>query len=301
MLGFMPRISLFWLDMLLPIQEFQWKNPNGKQIYAVEWPVADARAVVGIIHGMGEHCRRYDDMVDWYRPHGIAFVGYDREGFGRSEGQRAYMSSYVEYVDEVARLLVACERRYPDTPVFLFGQSFGGQTLLRYLIRRHPRITGAVVTGPHIRLAFKANPLLVAAGKFTRLVYPTFSQPNQLDVTKLSRTSAVVEAYRQDPHVTDRLSSQVGIDVLETAADLDAWQGQLPVPTLLMHGTADGITSYTGTEAFAERNPTNTTLKLWPELYHEIHNEPEREEVFAFTLAWLEEHLVEVDRPPESV
>ncbi|MEL7163059.1 MAG: lysophospholipase, partial [Bacteroidota bacterium] len=276
---------------LMEVKEFSWKTSDGKQIYAVEWPVANARAVIGLVHGMGEHCRRYDGMVDWYRQHGIAFVGYDRQGFGRSEGQRAYAESYRDYLDEVARLVVACERRYPDVPVFLYGHSFGGQTLLRYLIKRQPRISGAIVTGPHIRLGFKANPLVVALGRVTNTLWPTFSQPNQLDVNLLSRTPEVVTAYQNDPLNTDRLTSRTGIALLDVANELDGWTGTLPVPTLLMHGTADGITGWKGSEAFAQRNSADLTWKAWPGLYHEIHHEPEREQVFTYTLGWLEERL----------
>ncbi|MEO0733206.1 MAG: lysophospholipase [Bacteroidota bacterium] len=285
----------------MDVKEFSWKNPDGKQIYAVEWPVANARAVVGLIHGMGEHCRRYDPMVDWYRRHGIAFVGYDRQGFGRSEGQRAYAEGYKDYLDEVARLVVACEQRYPDTPLFLYGHSFGGQTLLQYLIKRNPQIDGAIVTGPHIRLGFKANPFIVALGRITDRVWPTFSQSNQLDVSLLSRTPEVISDYQQDPLNTDRLTSRVGIGLLDVAQELDTWRGQLPVPTLLMHGTADGITGAAGSEAFAVRNPENLTWKPWPGLYHEIHHEPEREEVFTYVLAWLEEKTGKGAIVPSSV
>ncbi|MEM9260306.1 MAG: alpha/beta fold hydrolase, partial [Bacteroidota bacterium] len=203
--------------MMQATKEFHWKNPNGNQIYAVEWPVENARAVIGLIHGMGEHIRRYDGMVDWYRQHEIACVGYDRQGFGRSEGKRAYANSYKVFVDEVARLVVECERRYPDLPVFLYGHSFGGQTLLRYLIKRKPHISGAIATGPHLQLSFQPNPLIVALGKITRKLIPTFTQENQLDTSKLSRRAEVVKAYTEDPYVTSKLTSQTGIDVLEIA------------------------------------------------------------------------------------
>lgn len=282
-------------------QEFHWTNPNGNKVYAVEWGIKDARAVMGLIHGIGEHCRRYDDMAAWYNRHGVAMIGYDRQGFGRSEGRKGYAETYKEYVDEVANLLVECERRYPDRPVFLYGHSMGGHLLLRYLIRRNPNISGAVVTSPHIRLSFKPNALLVGMGKLMRNLYPTFTQENQLDTSKLSRNPAVKPAYDNDPLVHGKLTSRTGIDMLESAAELDNYSGGLKIATLMMHGTGDMITSSEGTQDFAARNPDNVTLKLWPELYHEMHFEPEREDVFAYTLAWLEEHMGAVHREPKSV
>lgn len=281
--------------------EFNWNNDNGNLVYAVEWPVREARAVVGLIHGVGEHCRRYDEMAAWYNEHGIAVIGYDRQGFGRSEGRKGYAEDYKEYVDEIARLLIACERRYPDLPVFLYGHSMGGHLLLRYLIRRHPNISGAIVSAPHIRLSFQPNPLLVGIGKLLRNVYPTFTQDNQLDTKLLSRNPAVKPLYDADPLVHAKLTSRTGIDILENAAELDAYSGGVKVPVLMMHGAADGLTNPEGTKEFARRNPENLSLKIWPELYHELHFEPEREQVFNYVLEWIEGQLTEVHRTPKSV
>lgn len=285
----------------MPPIEFNWTNDNGNTIYAVEWPVEGARAVIGLIHGIGEHCRRYDEMAAWYNAHGIAVVGYDRQGYGRSGGRKGYAADYREYVDEIARLLVTCEQRYPDLPVFLYGHSMGGQLLLRYLIRRNPRISGAVVSAPHIRLSFQPNALLVGLGKMLRNVYPTFTQDNQLDTNLLSRNPAIKPAYDNDPFVHSKLTSRTGIDLLENAVELDAYAGGIKVPTLLMHGEADGLTSPHGTREFARRNLENVTLKLWPNLYHELHFEPEREQVFQYVLAWLEARMGEVHRSPKSI
>ncbi|MDN3634916.1 lysophospholipase [Neolewinella lacunae] len=287
--------------MMQAAQEFHWHNENGNRIYAVDWPVAEARAVIGLVHGVGEHCRRYDDMVDWFRARGIACVGYDRQGYGQSEGRRGYAKNYKEFVDEIATLTVECERRYKDTPVFLYGHSMGGHLLLRYLIRRHPRISGAILSAPHIQLAFQPNPLLVGLGKAFRTIFPTFTQSSALDLSQLSRSPEVQAKYEQDPFVHDRLTSRTGIDILENADALNAWTGELPVPSLLMHGSADGLTSFDASAAFAARNPTNLTWKEWPGLYHELHHEPEREEVFAYVLAWMEERMDNVHRSPKSV
>lgn len=282
-------------------KEFSWVNPNGNKIYAAEWPVVNARAVVGLIHGVGEHCRRYDHLADWLGDKGIAMIGYDRQGFGRSEGKRGHSASLKELLDEISKLTVECERRYPDTPVFLYGHSMGGMLLLRYLIKRRPHISGAIVSAPHIRLAFQPSPVLVGIGKVMRRLMPAFSQKSPLDLDQLSRNPDVRPAYEADPNVHSMLSSQLGIDMIESGNELDEWKGTLPVPTLLMHGSADGLTSYAASKEFAARNPEGITFKAWEGLYHELHNEPEREAVFAEVLSWLEEHLEDVHRPPESV
>jgi len=281
--------------------EFHWTNDHDHRIYAVDWPVQNARAVMGLVHGIGEHCRRYDHMAEWFGGRDVAMIGYDRQGYGRSEGRKGYAANYAEYVDEIARLLVECERRYPDLPVFLYGHSQGGQLLLRYLTRRNPNLNGAVLSAPYVQLAFKPSPLLVGVGKLMRNISPTFTQENKLDTRLLSRNPATKPSYDNDPLVHAKLSSRTGIDLLENADVLNAYTGPLPCPTLMMHGDADGLTSHAASKAFAERNPENIGFHTWPGFYHELHNEPEREEVFAFVLAFLEPLMTDVHRVPKSV
>ena len=270
------------------VQEFHWKNEEGLRIYAVDWQVDEPRAVVGIIHGLGEHCRRYDGLAAFFNRHGIAAVGYDRQGFGRSEGRRGYAKTYNGYLDGVAQLMVQCKKHYPGVPVFLYGHSMGGQLLLHYLIQRKPTIRGAIVSAPHIAEAFKPNPAVVAIGKLMRRLYPTFTLDNQLDLRALSRDPVVVEAYRTDPHVHTRLSSQTGIDLLERARFLQQYAGGLPVPTLMLHGEADRITSARATRDFVDRNKTNITLHTYPEAYHELHHEPGAAEMLREIIHWME-------------
>ena len=268
--------------------EFSWKNELGHRIYAVDWEASNPRAVIGLIHGLGEHCRRYDRVAEFFNGRNIAMIGYDRQGFGRSEGRKGYAREYKDYLDGIAQLLVQCERRYPGCPVFLYGQSMGGQLLLHYLIRRKPSIAGAIVSSPHIAEAFTPNPVIVTLGRLMRRVMPTFTLSNQLDARALSRDPRVGQDYLADPYNHDRLSSQTGIDLLERAVYLQTYSGGLPVPTLLLHGDADRITSHDASAAFAKRNPKNLRWASFPGLYHELHNEPERKQVLTKIIEWME-------------
>ena len=62
---------------------------------------------------------------------------------------------------------------------------------------------------------------------------------------------------------------------------------KLEIPLLLMHGSADQITDPEGSRQFYESNPKKHTFKIWEGLYHEIHNEPEKEEVFEYLINWI--------------
>lgn len=282
-------------------QSFSWQTADNLKIYAVDWPCEEPRAVVGIVHGLGEHIHRYEHVAAWFNQHKIAVVGYDRRGHGQSEGKRGHTPKFSAFLDEIAQLAVEIELRYPDLPLFLYGHSMGGNLVLNYTLRRHPTIAGVIATGPHIRLSFQPNVVTLGLGKMMRGILPGFTQSNGLDVQQLSRDPQVVKDYQADPLVHDRLTASTGISMLEAAAELDAFTGEFPVPLLLMHGSKDGITSPDGTHDFAERVYGNIQLKIWDGLYHEIHNEPEQEEVLQVVTDWINDHLAGLSAKPKVV
>ncbi len=111
--------------------------------------------------------------------------------------------------------------------------------------------------------------------------------PNGLELAALSRDPAVIAAYQADPLVHDRLSARLGIELLQSGEWAIARAAEFPLPLLLMHGTADRLTSHQASQEFASQAP-NCTLKLWEGLYHETHNEPEKAEVIGFVVDWLQ-------------
>jgi alpha-beta hydrolase superfamily lysophospholipase len=171
----------------------------------------------------------------------------------------------------------------------------GGNLLLNYLIRRNPDIAAAVVSAPHIALTHPTNPVLLAIARVMRAVHPSFTQNNTLDISYLSRDPAVVTAAEDDPLYHDRISVETALAMVKSAHFLDTFTGAIRTPLLLMHGTADEVTDPKATESFAKRVMGPVELKLWPNLYHELHNEPEQREVFDFVFQWLEPNIERTD------
>ena len=270
--------------------EFFWTTPDKLKIYAKEWKVEFPKAVIALIHGLGEHCNRYNHVAEFFAGHNIATVAYDRRGHGQSEGKRGHTPKYEAFLTEVDTLLDETRQRYPVSPVFLYGHSMGGNILLKYLIERKPEVAGAISTGAFIKFPDAPPALLIAIGKIMRKIYPSFSQSNNLIVEGISKDPKVVEAYKKDPLVHDRITSATAIGMIETAAELERFSGELPVPTLIMHGDEDKLTGFEGSKKFAERVSGNVTYRQWEKAYHELHNEPIKQEVFEYTLAWMRKY-----------
>ena len=214
------------------MKEIHWKNAEGFKLFAQNWTVENPRAVIALVHGQGEHIGRYTPVAEWFNRHGIAVVGYDHQGYGRSEGQRGHAKNLDVLLEDIGLLLNKTREIYPGAPVFLYGHSMGGGLALNYAIQREPSLAGLIVTAPWIRLAFEAPAITVIAGKIMRRFMPTFSLPTGLAAHFISHDAAVVKAYKSDPLVHDKLSAAAGIALLESAKMVDAWSGEFKIPVL---------------------------------------------------------------------
>ncbi len=273
------------------MEQLHWKNAEGLNLFATHWAVKSPRAVIALVHGQGEHIGRYGYMAEWFNRHQIAVIGFDHQGYGRSDGKRGHAQNLEVLLDDIGQLLEKTRQMYPGTPLFLYGHSMGGGLVLNFVTRHEPDLAGLIATAPWIRLAFEAPAFKVVAGKILKRFMPTLTLPTGLAAHFISHDEAVVKAYQADPLVHDKLSAAAGIALLEGAKWLDTWAGEFKIPVLLQHGGDDKITSPDATRRFAERVKGDVTHREWPGLYHEIHNEKEKEEVFEYTLHWMEGKL----------
>ena len=180
---------------------------------------------------------------------------------------------------------------FPSLPIILYGHSMGGNLTLNYLIRKHPNVKAAIVTSPYLKLAFEPPKWKVILGVLSSGIVPTLTQSTGLDTTALSRNLEVVSAYKSDNLVHDKITSAFFVNVHFAGVFAIKNARNVSVPLLIMHGLKDRLTSAVGTEEFIKNANQNVEVKYWPELFHEIHNEPEKEEVLMFELNWLLDKL----------
>lgn len=268
--------------------DVQWKSIDDLTLVGRSWePDGASKAVVCLIHGLGEHCGRYAHVAAALTEASFAVLAVDKRGHGRSEGKRGFIPSYEALMADIDLLLDQAGTRHPGKPRLLYGHSLGGNEVLNYALRRRPALAGVVATSPGLRTAFDPPAVQLAAGKIMNRLYPGFTMANGLDVTAISRDPAVVAAYQKDPLVHDRLSARLGVELLATGEWAIDHAADFPAPLLLMHGTGDRITSHLASGDFARTAP-DCTLKLWEGLFHETHNEPEKEDVLSTLVAWLQ-------------
>jgi alpha-beta hydrolase superfamily lysophospholipase len=275
--------------------DFSWRTGSDQlKIHGKVWqplPGTPTHAVIALVHGMGEHSGRYRRLAEFFTARGIAVISYDQRGHGKSEGKQGHITHYNQLLDGIDELLEKTRLQFKNKPIFLYGHSMGGNLVLNYALKKPNTVKGIVVTGPWLRLAFDPPAIQVKLANLMRNLYPGFSQASGLKTENLSRDPEVVKAYTRDRLVHDRITASFFVNLYQAGLYALQHANELKVPALLMHGGSDKITSAQASEEFAKKASLVTQFHLWDGMYHEIHNEPEREVVLTKVFDWISAHL----------
>ncbi|MBI3151929.1 MAG: lysophospholipase [Chloroflexi bacterium] len=274
-------------------QELTWKTRDGLDIFAQAWepPVIQPRAVVCLVHGLGEHSSRYTHVAEAFGKEGFVLFSYDLRGHGRSAGLRGHISSIEDFMQDIDVMFEQARLYYPGLPLFLYGHSLGGIQVLHYGLLRKPDVKGVIATSSGLRTALENQPAKIMAARVLGALLPKTTLPSGLDSKDLSRNKAVVDAYNNDPLVHDKISLGFGRVMLGITKWTLEHAGEFSLPLLLLHGKADQIAFPSSSMEFAAPLKEKCTLVLWEGAYHELHNEPEQAEVFKTMTLWMDARL----------
>jgi acylglycerol lipase len=273
--------------------EAKWKSQDGLDIFAQGWnpDTNPPRAVVCLVHGIGEHTFRYLKVAEAFSKEGYALFGADLRGHGKSGGRRGHFPSIKAVLNDIDLLLEHARTRYPGIPLILYGHSLGGILVLFYGLKQKPDIKGVIATSPGLHTALEEQPAKVMAAKFLGSLIPRVSIPSGLDVNAISHDGEVVELYKNDLLVHNKMSLGFGKIMLSVIKWTLEHASEFSLPLLLMHGKSDSIAYPASSTEFAAKLDKNCKLVIWDNAYHELHNEPIKDEVFKTMTTWIDERL----------
>jgi alpha-beta hydrolase superfamily lysophospholipase len=266
---------------------------GSSRLYRQTWlPDAEPRALVLLIHGLGEHSSRYTHVAKHLTQRGYAVFTIDHYGHGKSDGHAGFVERFSVYLDGVAALLETARSEHPGQPIFLLGHSMGGLIAATFLLDHQSAFRAAVLSAPAIKSDQAPPAIVIALIRLLAALAPTLPLI-QLDASGVSRDPAVVSAYMNDPLVNHgKLSARLLSEMSATMQGTVARAAVIKLPIMLMHGEDDQLTSLDGSmELYEAVSSTDKKLKTYPGLYHEIFNEPEQDAVLEDMSTWLEAHL----------
>lgn len=241
-----------------------------------------------VTHGFAEHAGRYAFVASRLVGAGYAVHAADLRGHGRSEGRRTSVVRFSDYLDDLGRLIGYVRSAEHGERTVLLGHSMGGLIALSYALVNPAHIDALVLSAPAV-LPGRVSRLTVAAGRVMSTVAPNAGVV-KLPLHRISRDPAVVAAYHADPLVFETpIRARLGAELLDAMRRVDAQLATLRMPLLVMQGTDDGLVDpRSAAFVYEHAGSSDKTLKTYPGLWHEIFNEPERDEVIDDIVKWLD-------------
>jgi alpha-beta hydrolase superfamily lysophospholipase len=261
-------------------------------VYDVWTPDALPRAVVVLSHGLGEYARRYDHVAERFGADGLVTYALDHRGHGRSDGKRMLVRDISEFTADFDTLVGIARREHPALKCIVLGHSMGGGIVFAYGVERPDSYDLMVLSAPAVAAQDLVHPLMAFAAKGLGVVLPGLPV-QELDVDAISRDPAVVEAYKTDPLVYHgRVPFGIGRALLQVGETMPHRAPALTAPLLVVHGSEDRLIPLAGSRRLVECvGSTDVELKVYPGLYHEVFNEPERNQVLDDVVSWITKRL----------
>lgn len=267
-------------------KEFNF-NIYKTSFYGQYWHSENTKAVIVLAHGMGEHANRYTNfIIPSFVKNNYAVVAFDHFGHGKTSGKRGHNPSFEAVLESVKKTIEKAKNVFPNTPVFLYGHSMGGNVVLNYILRKEHSLQGIIATSPFLKLAFEPPAWKLTMGKILQKIAPAVTMGNEINTNHISRDKKEVDKYINDPLIHDRISANFSLAFIDTGKWAIENAHILKTPVFLAHGTDDKIIDYKGTATFA-KNTELATLKLYEGGYHELQNDFCKEELFSDILNWI--------------
>jgi acylglycerol lipase len=271
-------------------QEGFFKGVHGIRIYHQCWlPESEPKAVLMIVHGLGEHSGRYLNLVNHFVPMGFAVYGMDHPGHGKSDGARKYVDRFEDFIGNVKAYFDRIQDWQAGKPVFLVGHSMGGLISAVYLLDHQAGLKGAIISGPSVKIPGNVSPATVFIGKMLATLMP------KLGLLKtapegVSRNPAVVQAYMDDPLVyKGKTTVRLAAEMLKAMQRVSSEAAKITLPILILQGGADWIVDPAGAGMLFDLvSSADKEIKIYDGLFHEVYNEPEHPQVLRDVELWIE-------------
>jgi alpha-beta hydrolase superfamily lysophospholipase len=274
-------------------QEGTFKGIRDATIYYQCWlPEGESKAVLLIVHGLAEHSGRYMNVVNYFVPLGYAIYGVDHVGHGKSGGTRVHVERFEDFTDTLKIYFDMVRNWQPDKPIFLVGNSMGGLIGPVYLLDHQAELTGAVLSGPSVKVPDTISPITIFVGKVISALMPKFGLIG-LEAEGVSRDPAVVQAYVSDPLVWHgKITARLSAELVKAMQRVTAEATKITLPILIVQGSADKLVDPKGAQMLYDTvSSVDKAIKIYDGLYHEVYNEPEHDQVLGDVKAWLKAHL----------
>ncbi len=282
----------------IPGEDTTLRAADGAPVPFTRWPLgAPPRARLLVVHGRGEHGRRYAPVAADLAARGIECAAIDLRGFGRTVGAGCppgRCRDFTEYFADIDAGIATFEGQ-PAAPLYLLGHSAGGLVAVRWVEERgaaaEKALRGLVLSSPFLGMKnpvpFLKMLIVRAIGAFAP------DKPLPASGTPNTRDEAIWKAYLEDPLTVRAPTARWFLEILKHQPLALDRADRVKLPVLVLQAGADSASDPAVSRRFAESCGAAATggavYKEYPGLLHEVLNElPEdRRRVLDDLAAWI--------------
>ena len=265
------------------------------RIFHQSWQVDDPRGILVISHGLGEHSGRYQNLLETLSGKNISIYASDHRGSGMSGGIRGHVDDFSKFYRDLKYMIdTVVKKASPGVPIILLGHSMGGLIAELYALNYPEDLAALILSAPALMPSVKVPVWKKVMSKLVSKLLPRVTVSNEIDPKYISTEKAVVQAYLDDPLVHDRVSTQFYQEYLNATEVAIQRAGELRMPLLLIHGTADKMVSIDSSRHIYQQAASNDkTMEAFDGLFHETMNEKvdQRVKVLGIMEQWILKHL----------
>lgn len=274
-------------------EQFEIYSVNNTKLHCVcHMPEDEAIAVLFIVHGLGEHSGRYEELASQLTQNGLAVFAFDHRGHGKSEGKRGHTQSVEQLVEDVEHAMMKCRSLFLEQPIFLFGHSMGGQIVATFLDKvKSKEVSGAIISSAWFKLANPPSSILAAIALRLASIFPSFTFPNGLDATDISSVEEEVKEYKSDSLIHNKVSLSLFDSLYSNGQRMLKHSQEVKIPVLVCHGDSDKITDPGASQLYANQIAEKAEFNSWKGAYHEPHHDYDKATVIKGYIDWIKKQV----------
>ena len=282
------------VDESLNHENYKWTSYDGFNLYVQSWiPDVKCKALILIIHDIGEHSSRYSEWAVKFVKAGFGVLSYDLRGNGFSKGKRDKNPSYKKHQKDLSAILNEIKEQYGDLPLILYGQGLGANIIINNIINEPQKFDGIIITSPWFELTEIQNYFLHSFGNYIMQILPNIKLNPGLNPEALSRDLRIIHDYKTDNLVSSKMTLRCFVQSCNAGEKASKSIYRINIPLLVLHGTADAFTSVKASKKFVMNSSNKTQLILYEDAFHELHHDLCSEQVFSDIHDWLQKNITQ--------
>jgi lysophospholipase len=263
------------------------KSQDGVVFYR-EWNCPSPKTVIILVHGLGGYSGRFFEFGPYLARHGMQVYAIELKGFGESSSVKGHIDNFKIYTKELKSLVGTAKKLNPGKKIFMFGESMGGLITLDFLIHNQKMVDGAILMSPAVKdklsMPFAKKLEIFKAALFDPMAF----FPGGFAAETFTRDKVMAKRINNDPLEVRLFTAKFFLSILKAMMFVKLFPESIKLPVLMLLAGKDSmISAEAAAKYFKKMRSKDKELKWYPEMYHALYVDKDREPFFNDIVSWV--------------